>query len=88
MDGAEAHDLRYMPQDTGMNAALTVYETIILALKQGVGGWRLSAGELRAVDDTVRRFNISHLPSPIWQTSNCQSCPAGSGRRFPLRRHW
>lgn len=39
----------------------TVYETIILALKQGVGGWRLNAGELRAVDDTVRRFNITHL---------------------------
>lgn len=33
LDGAEAHDLRYMPQDTGMNAALTVYESIILALK-------------------------------------------------------
>ena len=31
-------DLRYMPQDTGMNAALTVYESIILALKRGGSG--------------------------------------------------
>ena len=61
LEQAETHDLRYMPQDTGMNAALTVYESIILALKQGAGGWRLSTDELRAVDDTVRRFNISHL---------------------------
>lgn len=39
----------------------TVYETIILALKQGAGGWRLNAVELCAVDETVRRFNITHL---------------------------
>lgn len=61
ISGAEPHDLRYMPQDTGMTAALTVYESIILALKQGGGGWRLSAEELRAVDNTVGRFNITHL---------------------------
>ena len=35
---AAAEDLRYMPQDTGMNAALTVYESIILALKRGGSG--------------------------------------------------
>lgn len=61
LEGAGQDDLRYMPQDTGMNAALTVYESIILALKQGGGGWRLSGDELRAVDDTVRRFNITHM---------------------------
>ncbi|WP_278923987.1 ABC transporter ATP-binding protein [Pseudophaeobacter profundi] len=61
LQGAVAHDLRYMPQDTGMTAALTVYESIILALKQGGGGWRLSATELGAVDETLRHFNLSHL---------------------------
>ena len=61
LDGAAHHDLRYMPQDTGMNAALTVYESIILALKQGGSGWRLSTEELRAVDEILRRFSITHL---------------------------
>jgi len=61
LEGAQPHDLRYMPQDTGMTAALTVYESIILSLKQGGGGWRLSTEELRAVDETVHRFNITHL---------------------------
>ncbi|TNJ44083.1 ABC transporter ATP-binding protein [Phaeobacter sp. B1627] len=59
--GATQDDLRYMPQDTAMSAALTVYETVILALKQGTGGWRLSAQELAAVDDVLSRFGIAHL---------------------------
>ncbi|MCB5198883.1 ABC transporter ATP-binding protein [Loktanella sp. TSTF-M6] len=61
LSGATADDLRYMPQDTGMSAALTVYESIILALKQGAGGWRLSASELSAVDDALQRFGVAHL---------------------------
>ncbi len=61
LGGAGRGDLRYMPQDTGMNAALTVYESVILALKQGAGGWRLSSGELAAVDDALRRFGIAGL---------------------------
>ena len=61
LEGAAAQDLRYMPQDTGMSAALTVYESIILALKQTGGGWRLSPEELRAVDGILGRFNITHL---------------------------
>ncbi|MBY6122049.1 ABC transporter ATP-binding protein [Mameliella alba] len=61
LNGAAQADLRYMPQDTGMNAALTVYESIILALKQGEGGWRLSSGELAAVDEVLGRFGIAHL---------------------------
>ena len=59
--GARARDLRYMPQDTGMNAALSVYESVILSLKQGRGGWRLTAGELAAVDDTLARLSITAL---------------------------
>ena len=61
LSGARSDDLRYMPQDTGMNAALTVYESIILALKQGGGGWRLSTSELAAVDDVLSRFGVAHL---------------------------
>lgn len=61
IDGAEDSDLRYMPQDTAMSAALTVYESIILALKQDGGGWRLSARELAAVDEVLNRFGIAHL---------------------------
>lgn len=61
ISGATQDDLRYMPQDTGMTAALTVYESVILALKQGAGGWRLSAPELAAVDDALNRFGIAHL---------------------------
>lgn len=61
LSDATDSDLRYMPQDTAMTAALTVYESIILALKQGSGGWRLSAKELAAVDDVLHRFGIAHL---------------------------
>lgn len=61
LQGAATSDLRYMPQDTGMNAALSVYESIILALKQGRGGWRLSSDELRAVDATLARLRIEAL---------------------------
>lgn len=61
LSGADQDDLRYMPQDTGMNAALTVYESVILALKQGGGGWRLSAEELAAVDAALQRFGVAHL---------------------------
>ncbi len=61
LTGATQDDLRYMPQDTAMSAALTVYESIILALKQGAGGWRLTSQELEAVDDVLTRFGITHL---------------------------
>ncbi|AUC56669.1 ferrichrome ABC transporter (plasmid) [Sagittula sp. P11] len=61
LSGAEDTDLRYMPQDTAMSAALTVYESVILALKQGGGSWRLSAAELAAVDEVLHRFGVAHL---------------------------
>ena len=63
LSGAAAHDLRYMPQDTGMTAALTVYESVILSLKQGSGGWRLNTAELSAVDQVLDQLNIAHLAS-------------------------
>ncbi|EDQ31846.1 ABC-type cobalamin/Fe3+-siderophores transport system, ATPase component [Hoeflea phototrophica DFL-43] len=61
LTGATQDDLRYMPQDTAMTAALSVYESIILALKQGNGGWRLSNSELAAVDGVLSRFGIASL---------------------------
>lgn len=61
LHGASREDLRYMPQDTAMSAALTVYESIILALKQGADGWRLNAAELASVDDVLHRFHLGHL---------------------------
>ncbi|RCW86783.1 ABC transporter ATP-binding protein [Paracoccus lutimaris] len=59
--GADRDDLRYMPQDTAISAALSVYEAVILALKQGRSGWRLSAGELAAVDAILTRLKITAL---------------------------
>ena len=44
-----------------MSAALSVYEAVILALKQGRSGWRLSAGELAAVDAILARLKITAL---------------------------
>lgn len=61
LGGTAPHELRYMPQDTGMTAALSVYESVILALKQGRGGWSLSEGELAAVDRVLTRLRISAL---------------------------
>ncbi|WP_108258812.1 ABC transporter ATP-binding protein [Mangrovicoccus ximenensis] len=61
LSGADPGELRYMPQDTAMSAALTVYESVILALKQGGSGWRLSAEDLAAVDGVLARFGIAHL---------------------------
>ena len=59
--GADRHDLRYMPQDTAMSAALSVYEAVILALKQGCGGWRLNPEELARVDAVLSRLKIAAL---------------------------
>lgn len=61
LTGAGSGELRYMPQDTAMTAALSVYEAVILALKQGRGGWRLSPAELAAVDQVLARLRIGSL---------------------------
>jgi iron complex transport system ATP-binding protein len=59
--GAAAADLRYMPQDTAMTAALSVYESLILALKQGQKDWRLSRAELASVDAVLNRLHMQPL---------------------------
>lgn len=73
LSGAALAELRYMPQDTGMTAALSVYESVILSLKQGRGGWRMDAGELAAVDGVLARLKIAALADvPLAELSGGQ----------------
>ncbi|MBT9369669.1 ABC transporter ATP-binding protein [Rhizobium sp. CSW-27] len=50
----------YMPQDTGANAVLTVYESILLAAKQG-SGWRVAEDDLKEIDRLLKALHISDL---------------------------
>lgn len=50
----------YMPQDTGANAVLTVYESVLLAAKQG-GSWRVAEHDLRAIDRLLEDLRIADL---------------------------
>jgi iron complex transport system ATP-binding protein len=52
--------VRYMPQDTGGNAVLTVYESVLLAAKQG-SGWRVSDRELIEIDRILAALQIADL---------------------------
>lgn len=65
VDGADARPICYMPQDTGANAVLTVYESVLLAAKQGVGkqgaGWRVAEDELREIDEILASLTIADL---------------------------
>jgi iron complex transport system ATP-binding protein len=47
----------YMPQDDTASAALTVYESILLACKQN-GPWRVGADDLARVDKTILDLQI------------------------------
>lgn len=61
VDGTDAaRPICYMPQDTGANAVLTVYESVLLAAKQGAG-WRVAEDELREIDDILDSLSISDL---------------------------
>lgn len=50
----------YMPQDTGSTAVLSVYESVILAAKQG-SSLRVKADELARIDDILAALRISNL---------------------------
>ena len=50
----------YMPQDTGANAVLTVYESVLLSAKQG-GGWRVQDDELFEIDAILKALKIHDL---------------------------
>jgi len=54
------HAICYMPQDSHANAVLTVYESILLASKQGAG-WRVSDDELDEIDRILRSLRIEEL---------------------------
>ena len=49
--------ISYMPQDTSANAVLTVYESILLARKQG-GGWSVSDADLTLIDGVMEAIDI------------------------------
>lgn len=52
--------IAYMPQAFGCNALLTVFETVLLALKQ-TSGWRVQSENLDRVSDTLSALGLSHL---------------------------
>lgn len=52
--------ISYMPQDSGANAVLTVYESILLARKQGQS-WRVDDSDLVLIDETMAALNITEL---------------------------
>lgn len=55
-----ARRIAYMPQAFGCNAVLTVFESVLLALKQ-TSGWRVQADNLDQVSQTLSRLRLSHL---------------------------
>lgn len=50
----------YMPQDTSANAVLTVYETLVLARKQGMG-WRVEDADLELIDAVMVALDIASI---------------------------
>ncbi len=50
----------YMPQDTGANAVLTVYESVLLSAKQG-SSWKVRDDELADIDDILKALHIEAL---------------------------
>lgn len=61
LDGARAaRPIGYMPQDSGGNAALTVYESVLLAAKQE-SGWRVADAELARIDALFGVLRITDL---------------------------
>lgn len=63
LQGARRGDqgICYMPQDISASARLTVYESILLASKQGHAGWAVSDAELARVDAVAAALGISDL---------------------------
>jgi iron complex transport system ATP-binding protein len=55
-----ARRVAYMPQAFGCNALLSVFESVLLALKQTTG-WRVESDNLDRVSDTLSALNLSHL---------------------------
>lgn len=69
VDGNDMKDIKrgdwhravcYMPQLFSSNAALTVFDVILLARKN-MQGWRVSDDDVNVVADTLKMLNISHI---------------------------
>ena len=58
--GEEAR-ICYMPQESQVDARLTIYESLLLSLKQGGASWRVSAQEHQQVLDTLAMLDIEPL---------------------------
>lgn len=54
------NSIGYMPQDTAANAVLTVYESILIARKQGQS-FGVSDADLRLIDDTIAALGITAI---------------------------
>ena len=52
--------ISYMPQDTSANAVLTVYESILLARKQGTG-WAVEDADLALIDGVMKAIDITGI---------------------------
>ncbi|MDB5613935.1 MAG: iron-siderophore transporter ATP-binding protein [Devosia sp.] len=50
----------YMPQDTSANAVLSVYESILLARKQG-SSWSVDDSDLQYIDRVMDALNIAPI---------------------------
>jgi len=55
-----ASQVCYMPQDTSVNTVLTVYESVLLARKQGADP-RVSDADLEAVDEVLGSLRIESI---------------------------
>lgn len=57
----EAARICYMPQDTTPEARLTVYESMILSLKNQSRGWRVSSHEHDEIESVLAMLGIAEL---------------------------
>ena len=55
-----ARRVAYMPQAFGCNAALTVFESVLLALKQTTG-WRVKAENLTRVEEVLSELSLTNI---------------------------
>ena len=58
--GQRSKVVAYMPQSYGCNAVLTVFECVLLALKQTTG-WRVKDSDLQQVSSVLQALGLSHL---------------------------
>ncbi len=58
--GERARRVAYMPQAFGTNAILSVFESVLLALKQTTG-WRVKAGNLARVEEVLSELSLTHI---------------------------